>query len=170
MVRRVGICTAGIGALLCCATSARAQEETPARPSTSAVGCQVVTSEQIENYPSVSHALRGQVTGFKLFETSGQAGAGSSMALRGPSSVRGMAPLVFIDGVKISEAVGGDAQTISLLDQINPLDVLLIEIFRGSSATTMYGTDAANGIIRVYTKHGSAASDIVDDVKARCVP
>jgi outer membrane cobalamin receptor len=166
----LGICTAGIVALVCCTTPAWAQEETPERPGTSAVGCQILTSEQIETYPSVSHALRGQVTGFKLFESSGQAGAGSSIALRGPSSLRGMAPLLFIDGVKISDAVGGDAQTISLLDQINPLDVLLIEIFRGSSATTMYGTDAANGIIRVYTKHGSAASDIIDDVKARCVP
>lgn len=166
----MGVCTGVTGALLCWVTPVWAQEETPERTGTSAVGCQVVTHEQIENYPSVAHALRGQVTGLKLFETSGQAGAGSWMALRGPSSVRGMAPLVFLDGVKISDVSAGDAQTIGLLDQINPLDVLLVEIFRGSSATTLYGTEAANGIIRIYTKHGSATSNVIDDVKARCVP
>jgi outer membrane cobalamin receptor len=166
----MGLCIGGIGALLCCAAPAWAQEETPARTGTSAVGCQVLTPQHLEGYSTVSQALRGQVTGLTLWETSGQVGAGSSVGLRGPSSLQGYTPLVFIDGIKVSDTPDAPGQVIGALDQMNPTDVLLIEIFRGPSATTMYGTEAAGGIIRVYTMHGSKASDVIDDVKARCVP
>jgi hypothetical protein len=137
-VRWVGVCTIALGALIGGTATAHAQQETPVQPGPSAVGCQVLTPEQLEDYASVALALRGQVTGLKLFET--------------------------------SDTPDAPGQAIGVLDQINPANVLLIEIFRGPSATTMYGTDAAGGIIRVYTMHGSAGSDVIDDIKARCVP
>ena len=170
VVRWVGVCTMALGAGIGGTVTAHAQQETPVRPGPSAVGRQVLTSKQLERYASVALALRGQVTGLKLFETSGQAGAGSEVVLRGPNSLQGYTPLVFIDGVKVSDTPDAPGQAIGVLDQINPASVLLIEIFRGPSATTMYGTDAAGGIIRVYTMHGSAGSDAIDDVKAQCVP
>ncbi len=170
VVRWMGLCTITLGALIGGTATAHAQQVTPAQPGPSAVGCQILTPEQLEPYASVALALRGQVTGLKLFETSGQAGAGSNVMLRGPNSMQGYTPLVFIDGIRVTDTPDAPGQAIGALDQINPADVILIEVFRGPSATTLYGTEAAGGMIRVYTWHGSAESNVIDDVKARCVP
>jgi outer membrane cobalamin receptor len=155
--------------LLCFAAPARAQQETPARASTTAVSCQVLTQKHLEQYASVSQALRGQVTGLALWQTSGQAGGGSAVGLRGTNSLQGFSPLLFVDGIKIAEA-GGEGPAVGLLDTMNAADVVLIEIFKGPAATTLYGTDAAGGVIRIYTQHGAPEAEMFDDVKARCLP
>lgn len=146
-----------------------AQEERAAKPSATAVSCDVITAEQIEGKPSVALALRGHVTGLQLMPTSGQAGAGSQVNLRGINSMRSTAPLVFVDGLLIGE-VRGKGQAITLIDQMNPNDVLLIEVFRGPAATTLYGTNAAGGVIRIYTKHGNPRAELLTDERARCIP
>ncbi len=146
-----------------------AQEERADRPSPTAVSCDVVTAEQMEGQPSVAVALRSHVTGLQLMPTSGQVGAGSQVNLRGINSMRSKAPLVFVDGLLIGD-IQGDSQGITLIDQMNPDDVLLIEVFRGPAATTLYGTNAAGGVIRIYTKHGNPRAELLTDARARCLP
>jgi len=143
-------------------------ERAPPRNST-AVACQVIAGEEIQNSPTVALALRGRAMGLQLQETSGQAGAGSRVALRGVNTLAFTSPMVFVDGIKMVHAPEA-GQAVGILDQLNPSDVLLIEIFRGPAATTMYGTDAAGGVIRIYTKHGNPSAELTSDPRARCLP
>ena len=131
----------------------------------SAVSCQIIRGEEIANAPTVSQGLRGRVTGMLFAPTSSQAGGGSRLSLRGNSSLQRVPPLVFIDDIRITES-----PVVSALDQMPPQDVLLIEVFRGPAATTLWGTGASGGVIRVYSRHGHPRSDIVGDSKAWCVP
>jgi outer membrane cobalamin receptor len=151
------------------AAPALAQSERARPKNTTGVACQVITGGEIQSSASVALALRGRATGLFLRETSGQAGAGSQIALRGINSLAFASPLVFIDGLKMA-AAPGTGQAIGILDQLNPNDVLLIEIFRGPAATTLYGTDAAGGVIRLYTKHGHPRAELTSDAHARCLP
>jgi outer membrane cobalamin receptor len=77
--------------------------------------------------------------------------------------------MVFVDGLKMARAPEA-GQAIGILDPLNPNDVLLIEIFRGPAATTLYGTDASGGVIRIYTKHGNPSAELTSDPRARCLP
>jgi outer membrane cobalamin receptor len=146
-----------------------AQEERAVKPSATAVSCDVITAKQMEGESSVAMALRGHVTGLQLMPTSGQAGTGSQLNLRGINSTRSKAPLVFVDGLLIGD-VRGKGQSITLIDQMNPNDVMLIEVFRGPAATTLYGTNAAGGVIRIYTKHGNPRAELLTDLRAQCIP
>jgi outer membrane cobalamin receptor len=146
-----------------------AQRQMEIRRSTTAVSCQVITGDELRDAPSVARGLQGRVTGLELSYSSGQPGAGTRINVRGVNSLRNTPPLVFMDGLLIREVEGG-GQTITLLDQLNPNDILLIEVFRGPAATTLYGTGAAGGVIRIYTKHGNPSAELLSDERARCVP
>ncbi len=130
----------------------------------------MITADQMTKYSSVTHALRRRVTGLKLSTTSGQVGAGSSIHLRGFGSVRSNPPLIFVDGLRMTGSRTGGGQDISMLDLLNPDDVQLIEVFRGAAATTLYGTDAAAGVIRIFTKQGLSGGARPVDVRAECIP
>lgn len=160
----------GVGLAVAWPTSILSQQEgAPERRAPSAASCQVITADDLADAHSVAGALRGRATGLYLRETSGQAGAGSQIALRGINSLSFTPPLLFVDGLRMA-AAPGSGQPIGILDQLNPNDVLLIEIFRGPAATTLYGTDAAGGVIRVYTKHGHPRAELTSDARARCLP
>jgi len=163
------VVASGVGILWGAASSAPAQSVRSAPRNTSAVACQVITGEEIQDSPTVAQALRGRATGLYLRETSGQAGAGSQIALRGIGNLAFTAPMVFVDGLKMTTAAEA-GQPIGILDQLNPNDVLLIEIFRGPAATTLYGTNASGGVIRIYTKHGNPNVELVGDARAHCIP
>ncbi len=158
-----------VGLVLGTLSSAFAQGERALARNASAVACQVITGDEIQDSPSVALALRGRATGLYLRETSGQAGAGSQIALRGINSLAFTPPMVFVDGLKMTSAPEA-GQPIGILDQLNPNDVLLIEIFHGPAATTLYGTDASGGVIRIYTKHGAPSAELLGDARAQCVP
>lgn len=161
-----------LGVILACASplSLWAQQEgAPERRSPSAVSCQVITAEDLANEHSVARALRARVTGLQLMATSGQVGAGSRVSMRGVNSMRDGQPLVFVDGLLMSQSEGA-GQAMTVLDQLNPSDVLLIEVFRGPAATTLYGTQAAGGVIRVFTKQGTPSAAGPGDPRAHCVP
>jgi outer membrane cobalamin receptor len=132
------------------------------------VSCQVLTEDDLKNEPTVARALQGRVLGLELVPGSGQVGAGTRVNVRGVNSARNTPPLVFLDGV-LTRSAGGTSD-VTILDQLNPNDVLLIEVFRGPAATTLYGTDAAGGVIRIYTKHGNPSAELLSDVRARCIP
>ncbi len=133
-----------------------------------------INSEQLAVAPrqNVSDLLQGQVTGVQQFANEGQVGSGSTIAIRGLSSVtQSSEPLIYIDGVRMNNqtymnnsltrtsAMGnpgpnGAQNSPKPLDNLNPDDVLRIEVIRGPAATTLYGTEAAAGVIQIFTKRG----------------
>ena len=80
--------------------------------------------------------------------------------IRGQSSLSlGNAPVVYVDGVKVnSEATTGSATRSSRFDDINPDEIENIDILKGPAAATLYGTEAANGVINITTKKGKAGA------------
>ena len=101
--------------------------------------------------------LQGLVPGVTLTSTSGNVGASSQIRIRGVRSLRENGPLFFIDDVRIGSAdfrgpVGTGGSILTFLDNIDPADIDRIEILHASEATLLYGTDAAGGVILIYTK------------------
>ena len=108
--------------------------------------------------------LNGRTASLVVMPTSGQVGTGSQIRIRGQSSLSlGNSPLLFVDGVRVNNdpATGPQSQSfssspISRLNDFNPEDIETIEVLKGPSAATLYGTEAANGVINIITKKGSA--------------
>ena len=108
--------------------------------------------------------LNSRVSGVTLIQQSGTVGSGSRIRIRGQSSASlTNDPLVYVDGIKVeigsprmdgSVYIGGGRP--SFLNDISPEEIEDIEIVKGPSAATLYGTQAANGVIRITTKRGRA--------------
>jgi TonB-linked SusC/RagA family outer membrane protein len=114
----------------------------------------------IENKPftSIDKALQGATAGLQSSATSGQPGATQSIRIRGIGSISaGAAPLWVIDGVPVNT---GDLSrlttTSNALSTINPNDVESMTVLKDASATSIYGSRGANGVILVTTKKGRA--------------
>ena len=122
-----------------------------------------ISGEVFESQPiaRVADALQGRTLGATILNNGGQVGAGTTIKLRGNNSVSfSNSPLVYVDGVRIRErglihAVEANQQT-NPFDDINPADIERIEVIKGASATTLYGTEASGGVIQVFTKRGAA--------------
>ena len=112
-----------------------------------------VNSEKIENKPvaNVIDALQGQVAGLNILSSSGDPGAalssgGYSATIRGVGSLNASStPLFVVDGVPTSSNV---------LGMMNPNDIANVSVLKGASATSIYGSRAANGVIYITTKKG----------------
>ena len=113
--------------------------------------------------PSVESALQGAVAGLNVTTTSGQPGAASIIRIRGGNSITGgNEPLYVIDGFIVYNDVsstktgarGSDA-ALDPLSFLNPSDIESIEVLKDVSATAIYGTRGANGVIIITTKKGS---------------
>jgi len=113
--------------------------------------------------PSVESALQGAVAGVNVTTTSGQPGASSNIRIRGGNSITGgNEPLYVIDGFIVyndpaatkTGAAGADA-ALDPLSFLNPQDIESIEVLKDVSATAIYGTRGANGVIIITTKKGS---------------
>lgn len=111
---------------------------------------------------SVESALAGSIAGLNVTTTSGQPGAASIMRIRGGNSITGgNEPLYVIDGFIVyndpsstrTGAAGSDA-TLDPLAFLNPGDIASIEVLKDVSATAIYGTRGANGVIIITTKKG----------------
>ena len=111
----------------------------------------------------VSNVLQGRAAGVSITGTDGQVGAGSEIRIRGNSSIsQSNRPLIYIDGIRMENdglmsADEGAAGTMAI-DGINPNDIDRIEIVKGPAATTLYGTEAAGGVIQIFTKRGAAGA------------
>lgn len=109
--------------------------------------------------PNLESLLGERSGGVTVLPGSGNVGTASPIRLRGNASftLSGQ-PLVYVDGVRINaridEAPGTNGGTSQLAD-INMDDVRSIEIVKGPAATTLYGTEASNGVIQIITKSGS---------------
>ncbi len=124
-----------------------------------------ISGEVFESQPiaRVADALQGRTLGATILNNGGQVGAGTTIKLRGNNSVSfSNSPLVYVDGVRIRErglihAVEANQQT-NPFDDINPADIERIEVIKGASATTLYGTEASGGVIQIFTKRGAVGA------------
>ena len=115
---------------------------------------------------NVQELLTARTPGLTLVANSGQAGASSKLRIRGAGSLAaGLAPVVYVDGVRMKSGtqggldVGwGGAQGTDALDFLNPNDIESVETIKGPAASTLYGADAAGGVIQIITKKGRAGS------------
>jgi TonB-linked SusC/RagA family outer membrane protein len=108
---------------------------------------------------SLGELLSGQASGVQV-SSSGAAGAGSRIRIRGQNSLNlNNAPVVYVDGVKVNTTAGeGRNSSASRFDDINPEEIQTIDVLKGPAASTLYGTEAANGVIIITTKKGKAGS------------
>lgn len=99
--------------------------------------------------------MQGRSAGLQVVNSSQEPGAGATIRVRGGSSLRGSnAPLVVVDGFPLGEA--GD------LKQINPADIESVEILKDASASAIYGSRGANGVIMVTTKKAKSGTTHID--------
>lgn len=131
-----------------------------------------VKAEDIElkNYSNVSQALAGEASGVSVINTSGQPGSTSTIRIRGFGSVNGnRAPLYVVDGVPLTTLsldADGDQINTGSLNAINPADIKSTTILKDATATAIYGSRGANGVVLITTKSGSASEDYIEvDVK-----
>ena len=112
---------------------------------------------------TIDEALQGRIAGLDIVMNSGNLGAGSSMRLRGVSSISGSSePLIVVDGnVMTTDRTAGidlssanDEQFAQLLN-INPDDIESITVLKDASATAIWGSQGANGVIEIRTKRGT---------------
>ena len=112
---------------------------------------------------SVESALQGAVAGLNIAVSSGQPGATSNIRIRGGNSITGgNEPLYVIDGLIVyndvastSTGASGSDAALDPLAFLNPNDIESIEVLKDVSATAIYGTRGANGVIIITTKKGS---------------
>ncbi|WP_162051763.1 SusC/RagA family TonB-linked outer membrane protein [Pontibacter pamirensis] len=101
--------------------------------------------------PSVAQQLQGQVAGVQVTANSGSPGAGSSIRIRGAGTIGNNNPLYVVDGVQVEGNI----------NYLNSNDIASIEILKDASATAIYGSRAANGVVVVTTKRGKAGASEV---------
>ena len=94
--------------------------------------------------PSISDALQGRAAGVQVI-TSGTPGSDATFRIRGIGTINNSNPLIVIDGLPVS---GG-------LNQLNMDDIESIQILKDASATAIYGSRGANGVVIVTTKRGT---------------
>ena len=107
--------------------------------------------------------LAGKASGVRIARANGDPGAGANIQIRGANTITGNTqPLVIVDGVPISNSniygggssrSGGVSQQ-SRLNDINPNDIESVNILKGASAASLWGSRAANGVIVITTKQG----------------
>lgn len=120
---------------------------------------------------NVDQLLQSQSPGLLVTQGNGSVGGGAQIRLRGSVSVsQSNQPIVYVDGVRVrsepyarnQQATAGAGRgpnvTASPLNDINPNDIERIEVIKGSAASTLYGTEAAAGVIQVFTKQGASGA------------
>ena len=121
---------------------------------------------------SPEQLIQGKTAGVQITQTSGEPGAGVNIRIRGTSSVRGgNNPLYVIDGVPLSGGntsagtggadIGGQSAK-NPLNFLNPSDIASIDILKDASATAIYGSRGANGVVLITTKSGKAGRSVLE--------
>ncbi len=119
-----------------------------------------VASVKSENFnkgvvTSPGQLLQGKVSGVNITSSSGAPGSGQRIIIRGQGSIRqGSGPLFVIDGFPIGLAGTGSGG--SPLNFINPEDIETMDVLKDASATAIYGSRGANGVILITTKRGKS--------------
>ncbi|HSF54920.1 MAG TPA: SusC/RagA family TonB-linked outer membrane protein, partial [Algoriphagus sp.] len=105
-----------------------------------------IKSEEINRLPvaDVTQSLQGRVSGVQVTSNSGAPGEGTTIRIRGVGTLNNSNPLFVVDGMLLDD-----------IDFINPNDVESMEVLKDASATAIYGSRGANGVVIVTTKKGS---------------
>ncbi len=125
----------------------------------------IVNADEVARAPvtDAQQVLQGRIPSVTILANSGQPGAGGSVQIRGTNTVtQSTSPLIYVDGVRIfNEPTRNNwgARTASNpLQDINAEDIERLEVVKGAAATTLYGTEAAGGVIQIFTKRGQAGT------------
>lgn len=130
--------------------------------------------EDLENQgvaTSVDEMISGNSAGIQVIQSGGQPGGGASVNIRGVGSINaGSSPLYVIDGLPIESStisgtgnqVASDPSPRNPLSSLNPEDIKSIEILKDASATAIYGSRGANGVVLITTKQGSEGDLQID--------
>jgi TonB-linked SusC/RagA family outer membrane protein len=104
-----------------------------------------VKSEDLNRIPtaSVAQALQGRVAGVQVTPISGEPGAGAVIRIRGVGTLNDASPLFVVDGMLLDN-----------IDYLNPQDIASMEILKDASATAIYGSRGANGVVIITTTQG----------------
>jgi len=142
----------------------------------------VISGEKLNRTPAqtIDYALQGKIPGAVVTQNSGAPGGGVQVQLRGVSTINSsFLPLYVIDGVivdnssianginAITEAGGGNFpstqdQRVNRTADINPNDIESIQVLKGPSASSIYGSRGTNGVIIITTKQGQAGRTQLD--------
>jgi TonB-linked SusC/RagA family outer membrane protein len=145
----------------------------------------VVSGEKLNRVPAqtIDYALQGKIPGAIITQNSGAPGGGVQVQLRGVSTINAnFLPLYVIDGViidnssianglnAITQAAGGNFgstqdQRVNRTADINPNDIESIQVLKGPSASSIYGSRGTNGVIIITTKQGQAGKTSLDIVQ-----
>ncbi|MEA5403563.1 TonB-dependent receptor [Arcicella sp. DC2W] len=102
---------------------------------------------------SPEQLLQGKVSGVNVTSASGEPGGIQNISVRGPGGVRtGSTPLFVVDGLALDNSSSGGAT--NPLNFLNPQDIESIDVLKDASATAIYGSRGANGVILITTKKG----------------
>lgn len=139
---------------------------------------QTVSSEDLNSAPNKNalEALRGKAAGVKITTGSGSVGASNRIVLRGESSLTGNNnALIVVDGIPIDNASSRGGATTGLFsaqdgyadygnrfNDLNPEDIESVTVLKGASATSLYGSRGASGVLVITTKKGSGKDGKVD--------
>ncbi len=106
--------------------------------------------------PSFESQLAGRSAGVQVTTATGVLGEAPRIRIRGVGSIsQGTYPLVVVDGMPVFTGDIGGASSTNAMGDINPADIESVEILKDGSATAIYGSRAANGVILITTKKGS---------------
>jgi len=101
-------------------------------------------------FPEIANALQGKMAGVQISKNFGTPGADSEIRIRGMSSINGNSnPLYVVDGIPQND-----------ISALNPNDIRNIEVLKDASATAIYGSRGANGVVLVTTKSGNDKSSV----------
>ena len=126
---------------------------------------QTISTKEFEGLPvtSIDEALQGRIAGLDIVANSGNLGSGSSMRLRGVSSINGSSePLIVVDGnvwetgsVNDFDFSSANDEKFAELLNVNPEDIESISVLKDAAATAIWGSQGANGVIEIKTKRGA---------------
>lgn len=129
----------------------------------------MIASQQDLEGATLGDVLQGRVAGLNVVQVGGAAGGGVA-SIRGSNSLQSGQPLVYLDNIRMSEVSGTGLRgmhSLPLFEYVNVGDIARIEVLRGPAATLEYGSAAADGVIRIYTKRGRG-DDATPDSSASC--
>lgn len=113
-----------------------------------------VNAKQIQELPitNARQALQGRAAGVDVVQPGSKPGAGPQIRIRGRRSFNASNdPLYVVDGIPLSSGI----------DDINPNDIVSMEVLKDASATAIYGARGANGVVLISTKRGKAGATVV---------
>ena len=128
------------------------------------VAAQTFDMSEVEGlaFTSVDEALQGQIAGLDVVYNSGNLGAGTTMRLRGITSITGSSePLIVVDDNIFEnpdenfDFENGNEETYAALLSVNPEDIASIDVLKDAAATAIWGAKGANGVISIKTKRGA---------------